>query len=390
MTPYWRYAPALDRHEVDVVVVGAGVCGLSAALELRDRGFRVAVLERDRIGSGASGRNAGFLMRGMADNYAAAFGQHGRERARRLWRWTEENLAILRSRGVESLDSYRRAPSCLLALPGEAFEQEHAELRASEALLREDGFEVRWLDRHDDDAWRAADAPGGLLNPGDAQVNPRELVLLLAASLTGAIHEHAPVIGFTSEAGGEGVVVRTESSEFHAARALVCTNAYGALLLGSLAGRVLPNRAQMLAIRPDGAYRMDFSYYINRGHEYARQTPDGVVVVGGRRLADERGERGYDGEPGGIVQQELERFARDTLGLRGPVVARWAGTMGFSPDGLPIIGPVEVDGMGAGLVWFCGGFTGHGMSLAARCAREAVALMLEGGRVARPAQTTER
>jgi len=57
-----------------------------------------------------------------------------------------------------------------------------------------------------------------------------------------------------------------------------------------------------------------------------------------------------------------------------PITARWAGTMGFSPDGLPLIGPVG----GASSPWFCGGFTGHGMSMGYQAAHEAVDAMLEG------------
>jgi glycine/D-amino acid oxidase-like deaminating enzyme len=56
------------------------------------------------------------------------------------------------------------------------------------------------------------------------------------------------------------------------------------------------------------------------------------------------------------------------------VVARWAGTMGFSPDGMPLVGPVGASDS----VWFCGGFTGHGMSLAYRTGAGAVAAMLDG------------
>jgi glycine/D-amino acid oxidase-like deaminating enzyme len=190
------------------------------------------------------------------------------------------------------------------------------------------------------------------------------------------IHEQQPVLGLSGGRGGRGVVVRTADAEFHASRVLVCTNAYGPLLLAALRGRVTANRGQMLAIRPDGGYRLDHSYYANRGYEYFRQTPEGTVVVGGRRLAREGGERCYDSEPGEHVQGEIERFARQTLGITGPVLARWAGTMGFSPDGLPIIEPVQGEGVPPGAVWFCGGFTGHGMSLGARCAREAVARLL--------------
>ncbi|MEO1279335.1 MAG: hypothetical protein AAFV77_10305, partial [Planctomycetota bacterium] len=50
------------------------------------------------------------------------------------------------------------------------------------------------------------------------------------------------------------------------------------------------------------------------------------------------------------------------------------GTMGFSPDGMPLVGPISEDGS----VWFCGGFTGHGMSLAYRTSAGAVTALLDG------------
>src|SRR5690606_12324468 len=95
---------------------GAGVCGLSCALEAEARGLKVVVIERAEIAAGASGRSAGFLMRGMAETYAAAADALGRERARTVWRWSEENLELLIGDGAEGLSSFRRAPSCLLAL----------------------------------------------------------------------------------------------------------------------------------------------------------------------------------------------------------------------------------------------------------------------------------
>ena len=111
---------------------------MSAAMALSRRGLRTAVVERGAVGSGASTRNAGFLMRGAAENYEAAIGLYGRELARLVWRWTEENLAGLRAEGIGALPSYRAVPSCLLALE----EEELAELTRSQDLMREDGFRV--------------------------------------------------------------------------------------------------------------------------------------------------------------------------------------------------------------------------------------------------------
>src|SRR4051812_27939179 len=142
MPSYWQLSPSPTTTVSDAIVVGAGIAGVSAALVLQRRGLDVVVLDRQTVASGASSRAAGFLMRGAAENYALAVDHYGRELARTLWRWTEENLEGLRGEGVESLPSYRRIPSCLVATGPE----ELAELKRSVTLLREDGFAVEWIE----------------------------------------------------------------------------------------------------------------------------------------------------------------------------------------------------------------------------------------------------
>lgn len=379
---HWRRNATPRRIEREVVIVGAGICGVSAALHLQRRGVPYAVVERHTIGSGASQRNAGFLMRGAADNYAAAAGEHGRERARLLWRWTEENLVGLREAGIERLGSYRAVPSCLLALTP----KELGELRASRAMLEEDGFRVGWIERGEDSIWRSneAGAMAGLLNPGDASVNPYELMAMLAGKLSEPViesQESCEIIRATAKDGG--VVVRTSDALLNCRRVLVCTNAYGPLLLPQLSGLVTPRRGQVIALKAAGA-RLDYSYYAHHGSEYLRQTPDGTIVVGGCRTYHADREVGYDDVTTEYVQRDIEGFARRMLGADFEVTARWAGTMGFTPDGLPLIGPVPPGGGAVGdewpqgSVWFCGGFTGHGMSMAHRTSRAAVEAMLDG------------
>jgi len=166
--PYWRHSPSPRHLHTDILIVGAGVCGLSAAHELAARNIPFLIAERHTLGSGASTRNAGFLMRGMAENYALAVRDHGRHLARTMWRWTEDNLHIHLSRGIATLPSYRPTPSCLMAL--EPVELE--ELRQSLNLLQADGFDALWLNSHHDSAWPAANPLGALVNPHDAAVNP--------------------------------------------------------------------------------------------------------------------------------------------------------------------------------------------------------------------------
>ncbi|NRA59127.1 MAG: FAD-binding oxidoreductase [Phycisphaerales bacterium] len=354
-----------------MAIVGGGVCGLSAALHVLKRGLRPIVLERHVPGWGASTRNAGYLMRGLAENYRSARDGFGERIAQDVWRWSEENLLGLRAEGIEALPSYEATPSCLLALD----QSEADELIESAELLQADGFGVLLTESGSDSIWQSGLPLVGLVNPGDATVNPAELVALLASKLGSAVlssHEvHA--IEPASEGQGGGCVVRTAGSVVRAAQVLVCTNAYTGGLLPGLARMVVPNRGQMLALEADNA-RLDYAYYVNRGHEYIRQHVDGRIVVGGCRGQFSDAERSMDDRTTEPVQHAIEAFARMVLDRPIRVVSRWAGTMGFSPDGMPLVGPISEDGS----VWFCGGFTGHGMSLAYRTSAGAVTALLDG------------
>lgn len=360
-------------------MVGGGITGVSAALELEARGVDAVVLESRAIGAGASGRNAGFLMRGAADNYAQAAEQWGRERARELWKWTEDNLADLVAMGVDGLPSFEYRPSCLVAADAE----EESQLRTSAAMLAEDGFDVSLIEHGsaapppEDPVWRAGGSCLGLVNPGDAVCNPSELMAHLAAQLR-AVRVLAGVEVATIEfGGGSGVRLATSRGVVHADRVLVCTNAWVGRLLADVAAIIEPNRGQMLAVRPEDPRdaRLAYAYYLDHGSEYVRPGPGGTVVFGGARKHHAADERCADEEPTQTVQDHLERMVAKHVTPRYEVVARWAGVMGFSLDELPVVGPVAPGEH----VWVCAGFTGHGMSLAHRTARHAVSAMLDDG-----------
>jgi glycine/D-amino acid oxidase-like deaminating enzyme len=368
---------------VDLVVVGGGVAGVSAALEAERQGMRALVVERSHVASGASGRNAGFLMRGMAENYAVAIEQYGRDRARAAWRLSEDNLNDLVTLGAGELRSFQKIPSVLLALD----EREEAQLRESLALLREDGFDALWVNDGADAAWTSGIARGGLVNPHDGAVNPIELLHWLSGKLREPVREGVEVASV--EPKEKSVRVRTSAGDVEAERVLFCTNAYVGEMLPSLREVVRPRRGQMLSIRlkqnDESAWkRLDASYYLNFGHEYVRQTFDGTVVLGGFRWKQAERETGYEDYPPPDLQRELESLAQTMFSDEGEsahdsfeVLARWSGVMGFSPDGMPLVGPVREPWNDAQRVWFCGGFTGHGMSLGHRTATLAVRAMID-------------
>ena len=238
-------------------------------------------------------------------------------------------------------------------------------------------LEAGWVDAGDDSLWASRLPLGGLVNPNDGAVNPAELIAHIASRVGDRIVPNAEVFALRSD--GDGVIIESGAGVVRARRVICCLNAFASGVIPALEGVVTPRRGQMIAFRAPDA-RLSMSYYLNHGSEYMRQTTDGTIVLGGCRapFADE--EIGCDDATTRHVQRALEGFAQRFFPDGYEIVARWAGTMGFSPDLLPLIGPVSVDGVEAGRGWFCGGFTGHGMSLATRCAFEAVDAMLEDRR----------
>src|SRR3989441_7509547 len=144
LTPYWprpveRYPGRLPER-ADVLVIGGGITGVSVLHHLRARGFDGVLVERAHIAAGASGRNAGFLLAGVADNYAEAVRIFGRSRAREIWQLTLANHATMIETGQDRPIGYRRLRSATPASGG----KEAAHLEQSWQLFQADGFEATW------------------------------------------------------------------------------------------------------------------------------------------------------------------------------------------------------------------------------------------------------
>src|SRR6059058_5308849 len=94
-TPFW--APPPEKYpgrlpeKADVLIIGGGIAGTSLLWHLAARRIPALLVERERIAWGASGRNAGFLLAGVASSYAEAVRLYGREKAREVWEITNEN-----------------------------------------------------------------------------------------------------------------------------------------------------------------------------------------------------------------------------------------------------------------------------------------------------------
>lgn len=348
-------------RRADVVVVGGGITGVALLHRLSRRGVDALLLERDHLAAGASGRNAGFLLMGVAANYATAVQTYGREVAREVWHFTARNHELL----AELLDGragYAKRGSMTLA----AKREEASLLRESEALLREDDLPGRWVDGD------GAPPLGGLLNDADGEVDPAQAVGAIAASCgdTAVMHEGAAVKGIESDADGVRVHL-ARGGELHAGTVLLATNAYTPGLAATV--RIAAVRAQMLATAPSPHRVAERPTYSNFGYRYWRQRDDGRVLLGGWRDTAVEEEVGTEATPTQRVQDHLDGHLRE-MGVSAPVTHRWAGIMGFTADELPLVGAVE----GMPHVYVCGGYTGHGMGFAVNAARVLVDHVLDG------------
>ena len=352
-TPFWT--AAFDAHDanlprrVDVVVVGAGITGLGLARRLVHDSASVMVVERAHPGSGATGRNAGFLLTGVAANYASAARRYGRSRAAEIWHFTLQNHRLV----VESLGDvgagYRRGGSWVLP----ASVEEREELLESASLLAEDGLPGEW---RDDAPASGGGPPGGLLNPADGELDPARALAAIAATLPpGVVFDGLEAVGL--EAGGRGVRVHFERGEVEAGRVVLATNGYTSRLAPTLPVRAA--RAQMLATAPLPRAITDRPVYSDFGYRYWRQLGDRRLLLGGFRNTAFDAEVGDDDTPTEALQARLEEHL-GALGVTARVTHRWAGTMGFTPDELPLVGRVP----GSVNVYFCGGYSGHGLGFA--------------------------
>lgn len=351
----------LGTVHADVAIIGGGIVGVSTAYALRrlDPGLRVVLVEAGRLATGASGRNAGFLLLGTHSDYASAVDTYGRKTARRLWAFTQENLGAIREAVEPKAVGLEETGSVIAA----GTESEGERLRRSQRLLAEDGVESEWLTA--DEAERRLGTHGflgALVVPQGGAVDPARLVRFLARASGAEVLEGWPVERV--EAAGEGVrLVGRGGGAVEAERVLVAVNAYLPRLVPALADLVRPVRAQMLATAPAPRV-LEAPVYSHDGFYYVRQRPDGRVLVGGARHCHEAEEVGYEDATTPALQADLEAYLREHLPALGDVTVerRWSGTMGFSPDGLPILGDVpDVPG-----VCFAAGFTGHGMAYGVR------------------------
>ena len=351
--------PELQGEVVaDVCVIGAGYTGLSAALELAQAGYKVAVLEAETIGWGASGRNGGQICTGFSSGQAKIISQLGKADAKRAFDISEEAKRLI----VDRIEKYKI--ECDLqwgymhCIPKphqfadlKAWAEEYEELGyGGNTLLSKAELEAKL---------GTTIYHGALRESGAGHFHPLNYCLGLAdaALKAGAvIHENSAVIEVDT---GSMPWARTPKGKVLAKFMIIGGNAYLGKVVKPLYGRVMPVASYIIATEPLGENRAkaliaDNEAVANTNFivDYYRRSKDHRMLFGGRASYS------------GVTPPALGEYMRPRMTAVFPQLKdvkidyAWGGNIAITSNRIPDCGRLSPT------VYYAHGYSGQGVALA--------------------------
>lgn len=364
--------PPLRSHdEADVAVVGGGFAGLHTARLLVLQGKHVVLLERHRIGWGASGRNGGFVGPGYALRMGALIETLGIQHARRLYDQSKRGVAVVR----EAIEALGRADILMgsgkLSLSRTDQGPDFAGRTRQLAEQLGASFEP-WTT---DEVRAVLVTPRyhqGIHDPLSFHIHPLNLALALARDIEakgGHIHEFSDATGLARD--DDGWRLATSGGSVQARHVVLAGNADLGSVHAHIAGAVLPVATYVAVtekIGPKLAEAIRWRGAIadtRRAGDYYRVVDGDRLLWGGRITTDTR-------EP-----RRLREMMRGDIVSAYPqledvrIAHAWPGIMGYAPHKMPQVGEIAPG------LWVCSAFGGHGVAQTAAGA-DAVAAGIAG------------
>ena len=361
--------PSLSgEHQADVVIIGAGHTGLSAAHHIAKSGLRPIVLEANQPGWGASGRNGGVVTAKFRLSFRDIDAAHGRAMARRMYEIAHESVEI-----VEELVSEFGITAARLTRTGQVkAAHNHPALQAAvdeaEWMKREIGDEkVRILDAHQvRDETGSSAFVGGVLNPGSGGIHPLNYLRGLVEGLTRrgvAIFRETPVLKLVRENGT--VIAQTPFGAVRARQVIIATNSYSDLTPATrhMQRTLIPFRSAIIAtvvlprnlagrLMPTGRTYTE----TKRMMRWFRMV-DNRVVFGGRGAF---GRRDSEAAFGALRKAMVGIFPELS---EVPLAFKWSGLVGMTLDSVPHIGRLDEQTL------FSMGYNGAGVAMSSLMGR---------------------
>lgn len=348
--------------QVEVAIVGGGFAGLATARGLQERGVRsVAVLEAQRIGHGASGRNGGFVFGGYSREAHELLLDLGPGPARELYALSRAAVGLIRERIARHAIACDRVEGGALLLNwfrGSA--RAEAEMQAQREFLLEH-FGTCWeeVEATQVREWLNSERYGrGLLERDAFHFHPLKYALGLARQIAaeGArVHEHSALSRIEQRSGGGFRLWTEHGASLDAEQLVIAGGGYLQGLLPELTGARLPIATYVMATEPLSEalnpIHTPAALYDNRfAFDYYRLLPDRRLLWGGRISTLERApERIAE-----LLRADMLKVYPQLAGVR--IEHAWSGLMSYARHKMPQIGEL------APRLWFAQAFGGHGVA----------------------------
>lgn len=350
------YPPLDSDHHCDVLIIGGGFTGLSAAAHLAKNGVDVTLLDANRFGDGASGRNGGQMGTGQRAWPEELEAEFGFTRAKALFDIAEDAKAHLRSFiETHAIDAEFRAGQLSFAHRKRYVEdyRRHADIMGERF-----GYpHITFLDREEAEAAVGSSFyHGGVSDTGTGHIHPLKLVIgtaRVANGLGARLHEQTRVTGLDSNG---TVTAKTERGTITADKCLLAVNAHGGDLEPVSAAHVMPIGSFIGATVPlgddspviPGWESVDDSRFVVR---YFRKSPDGRLLFGGRESYGAK-------DPTDIKAHIRAQIAEIYPDLHDVEITHcWGGRVGITMPRKPFVREVLPN------VISCAGYSGHGVML---------------------------
>ncbi|MEO1246741.1 MAG: FAD-binding oxidoreductase [Pseudomonadota bacterium] len=351
-----RYATLEGSVAAEICVVGGGFTGVATALTLAERGYDVVLVEANRVGWGASGRNGGQLINGIG-GLSKIEEKHGKGIADLLWDMRWRGNAIIRERvdkyaiDCDLKDGYvevARKPSQV------AYTHEEAEARAA----RDFPYRYEVWDKEKTGEMLGTDAYfGAFACYRDGHIHPLNLCLgeaRAAHGLGAKIFEQSPVTGIEHSS---RPTVLTEKGRVVADAVVLAGNAYSRLEPKHLSNLVFPAGSYIIAteplsdevvaeINPQDVAVCD----LNEVVDYYRLSADKRLLYGGACNYSGRDPKSIEA----YIRPRLQKVYPQLASAR--VEFEWGGKIGIVLNRIPAVGRIN------GNVYYAQGYSGHGVT----------------------------
>jgi glycine/D-amino acid oxidase-like deaminating enzyme len=362
-------------EKVDVAIIGGGYTGLSAARTLAMQGIKVAVLEAETMGWGASSRNGGMVLTGLKLPMQTVIKRYGRELAKQLFQYSLDSIdtveGIVKEENINC--GFARTGHLLAANKPKHY---HALIKEVEFMENEFNHKVRHVSRQQQREEIGTDLYyGALVDEVSGGLNPAQFVAGLAGAAERAGASLCARARVTRlERRETRLLIETERGTLNAESVLVATSGYTGNITKKLQRKIIPIGSYIIATErltdklaceliPKNRMIFDYKHYLN----YFRLW-DNRLIFGGRAA--------FFPETVNTIRHSAEILQREMLQIYPQlkdvkVEFAWGGTLDFAFDMMTHVG--EMDG-----IYYALGYAGHGVAMGIHLGKTVAETMMKG------------